>query len=98
MAMIFIPGMRPGLVSGAAGANRRQKGDRLVFGTAHRGKATPRNIVPFEMPRKDSTAAKRAKEARAKDVSDSLHFHRDAPASAKEKLREVRAAAETVAV
>ncbi len=98
--MIFIPGMRPGNVSGAAGRSARKvRGPRLVSGGAYSGEATPKGTVPFEMPRTDDGRKARAeKDARARDVAAALHFHRDSPVSAQEKLKAIRAAAAEVKV
>lgn len=89
--MYFIPGMKPGNVSGAAGASGSRHAEKLVFGNAYRGAATPKNLVPYEEKRPDTTKAQRIAEQRARDVADSLHFHRDSPASAAEKLAQTRA-------
>ena len=97
--MIFLPGMRPGTVSGAAGASGRRRGAKLVSGPAYRGVATPTNIIPYEEPRPDNgRKARLAAEDRKRDVADALHFHRDSPKSAQERLRDVRAAAAEVAI
>ncbi len=99
MAMIFIPGMRPGHVSGAAGSRSKTKGGNLTFGSAYRGKATPKNIVPFEMPKSDAGRHERAaKEARTRDVAEAATMVRDQPNTTRERLRDARAAAESVAV
>lgn len=98
MAMIFIPGMKPGHVSGAAGSSHvRERGPRIVSGSAFRGNATPRGLVPFEMPKTDHAKAKRQASERARDVADAYHFERDQPQSAKERRRDVKAAAAEVA-
>ncbi len=97
--MIFIPGMKPGHVSGAAGSRSKTRGGRLTFGSAYRGKATPRNLVPYEEPRRDDgRKARAAKAARAQDVADALHYVRDAPNSARERINHVQRDAETVPV
>jgi len=99
MGMIFIPGMRPGNVSGAAGRSRRSRGETLTFGGAYRGKATPKNLVPFEMPRGDGGKREReAKDQRARDVAQAFEMAKHQPNTVRERLRDARAAAETVAV
>ncbi len=95
MGMIFIPGMKPGHVSGAAGASRRRTATKLVSGSAYRGVATPRNIVPYEEPRRDDgRKARAAKADLARDVAEATHFVRDAPNSAREKVKHAQRAAE----
>ena len=97
MAMIFIPGLKPRHTKGAVGYGRTRTRSRLVAGSAYSGSATPSNIVPYEPLKGDGGKKARAeREARAKDVADALHFHRDSPNSAREKLAEARAAASSV--
>jgi hypothetical protein len=96
--MYFIPGMSPRHVSGAAGASGPRRVQRLVSGPAYRGAATPTNIVPYEEPRVDASRPKRIREERARDVADALHFVRDAPNSAREKLNATRRAAAEAAL
>lgn len=96
--MYFLPGMKPGNVSGAAGASGPRTAERLVFGSAYRGAATPKNLVPYEEKRRDVTKLQRDANSRAQDVADSFNFHRDSPASAAEKLNATRKAAESVAL
>lgn len=99
MAMIFIPGMKPGHVSGAAGSSRRSRGETLTFGDAYRGKATPRNLVPYEEPRTNSeTKKRREREQRKRDVAEAYDMAKYQPNTTRERLREVRAEAESVAV
>lgn len=99
MAMIFIPGMKPGHVSGAAGSSLRSRGETLTFGGAYRGKTTPRNLVPFEEPRNDvETKKRRASEQRKRDVAEAVDMVVHQPNTTRERLREVRAEAELVAV
>lgn len=100
MAMIFIPGMRPGTVSGAAGGrSKRPPEAALAFGPSYRGRKTPRNLVPFEMPRTDTGRQERAAKAvRAKDVADAYDMAKHQPNTTRERLREVRAAASEVAI
>lgn len=93
MAMIFIPGMRPGNVSGAAGSSRRTEKETLTFGGAYRGKRTPRNLVPFEEPRTDEgRKARQAKDQRAKDVAEAYDMAKHQPNTVRERLRDARAA------
>lgn len=95
--MFFLPGMKPGHVSGAAGASGSRTVERLVSGPAYRGAATPRNLVPYEEPRTDGgRKARAAAEVRSRDVADAVHFHRDSPNSAREKLRATRAEVDSV--
>lgn len=98
MAMIFIPGMKPGHVKGAAGSTAKpRKVERLVAGKAYRGKATPRNLVPLEAPRLDTeTKARKARETRAKDVADAVDMVKHQPNTVRDRLAETRAAAESV--
>lgn len=97
--MIFIPGMKPGHVSGAAGASGRRRAERLVSGSAYRGVATPKNLVPYEDPKGPSKSALEAKAAeRAGDVAEAFHFVRDCPNSARERITAVQREAETVPV
>lgn len=97
MAMIFIPGMRPGSVSGAAGSSRRSRGETLTFGGHYRGKKTPRNLTPYEEPRTNSEQkARRAKEERARDVAEAYDMVKHQPNTVRERLRDVRARAAEV--
>lgn len=98
--MIFIPGMRPGTVSGAAGStHRRSPGESLVFGPAKRGRATPRGLVPYEEPRRDDgRKARAAKEARARDVAEAYDMVKHRPNTTRDRLREARAEAAEVKV
>jgi hypothetical protein len=97
--MIFIPGMRPGHVSGAAGSSRRSRGETITFGGAYRGKTTPRNLVPYEEPRTDAEGKKRREaEQRKRDVAEAYDMAKHQPNTVRERLREVRAEAESVAV
>ena len=101
MAMIFIPGMRPGLVSGAVSSVRsaRRPAESLAFGPSYRGKRTPRNLVPYEEPRTDTGRQSRvAKAERARDVADAYDLQKHQPNTAREKLRATRAAAAEVEV
>jgi hypothetical protein len=94
--MIFIPGMRPGHVSGAAGARGPRTVERLVSGSAYRGVATPKNLVPYEPTRpKDDRKVKR--EQRAKDVAQAYDMAKHQPNTVKDRLREVRAASAELA-
>jgi hypothetical protein len=97
--MIFIPGMKPGMVSGAAGSSRRSQKETLTFGGQYRGKATPKNLVPYEEPRNDSeTKARKAKEQRARDVAQAYDMAKYQPNTTRERLAAVRAEAETAGV
>ena len=100
MTMYFIPGMRPAMVDGAVGRSAsKPRAPRIVSGSAYKGLATPRGIVPYEdATGPDPTLVKAKKAARAKDVADALHFVRDAPTSAREKLRDTKAAAAEVKI
>lgn len=98
MAMIFIPGMKPGHVSGAAGSSRRSRGEVITFGGAYRGKKTPRNLVPFEEPRNDvETKKRRETEQRKRDIAEAVDMVVHQPNTTRERLRAVRAEAEVVA-
>ncbi len=97
--MIFIPGMRPGTVSGAAGSSRRSRGETLTFGGAYRGKATPRNLVPYEAPKGPSPAKEAAeREQRKRDVAEAVDMVKHQPNTTRERLAAVRAEAESVKV
>jgi hypothetical protein len=98
--MFFIPGMRPGHTVGAAGTTARQRSsERIVAGSAFRGTATPRGLVPYEEPKGPSAAAmERKREARRRDIAEALHAHRDTPNSARERLAQTYADAESVPV
>lgn len=99
MAMIFIPGMKPGHVSGAAGSSRRSRGATLTFGGAYRGTATPRNLVPYEEPRTDNGRKERMeKDQRARDVAQAYDMAKHQPNTTRERLAAVRAEAESVKV
>lgn len=100
MGMIFLPGMRPGNVSGAAGSNgRTRSSERLIFGPQYRGRGTPRGQVPYEEIRTDNGRKERAaKYERAKDVAQSYDMAKHQPATTRERLRDVRARAAQVDV
>lgn len=99
MGMIFIPGMKPGLVSGAAGSSRRSQKETLTFGGAYRGRKTPRNLVPFEEPRNDTETKKRREvEQRKRDVAEAYDLAKHQPNTTRERLQTARAEAELVAV
>lgn len=98
MGMIFIPGMRPGHVSGAAGPSRRSTGGAFTFGGAYRGRKTPSNIVPYEPLRDDGeTKKRRQQEERKRDIAEAFDMAKHQPNTTRERLRQVRAAAEVVA-
>jgi len=99
--MIFIPGMKPGHVKGAAGSTSRpRKVERLVSGNAYRGKTTARNLIPYSDVEKHSfnTEQKKRKqnEERARDVAEAFDLVRDQPNTAKDRLNETYAKAAEV--
>lgn len=100
--MIFIPGMKPGHVKGAAGTSKPRRVERLVSGSAYRGKATPRNLIPTSDLDKHSfntdTKKRKQKEERARDVAEALHAVRDTPNTVRERLNETYAKAAEVKV
>lgn len=99
MAMIFIPGMKPGRVSGAAGSSKRSRGETLTFGGAYRGRATPKNLVPFELPRTDAgKKAREERETRARDVAEAYDMVKHRPNTARERLRDSYAESSQVPV
>ena len=101
--MIFIPGMKPGHVKGAAGSTSKpRRVERLISGSAYRGKATPRNLIPTSDLDKHSyntdTKARKAKEQRARDVAEAFDAVRDTPNTVKDRLNETYAKAAEVPV
>lgn len=90
MTMYFIPGDRK---------RRKPTGTRLVFGGGFAGTATPRNLVPYEAPKgPDSRAARAAKDERARDVAQAYDMAKHQPNTVRDRLKEARAEAESVAV
>jgi hypothetical protein len=98
MTMYFLPRMKPGHVSGAAGASGPRRVEKLVSGSAYRGVATPKNIVPYEEPRTDDGRKARAtKEKRARDVAQAYDMAKHQPNTVRERLRDARAASAELA-
>lgn len=92
--------MKPGHVKGAAGTSIRPRSvERLVSGSAYRGKATPRNLVPYEEPRLNTETRKRTqKEERARDVAEAVDMVLHQPNTARDRLSEVYARAAEVTI
>lgn len=101
--MIFIPGMKPGHVKGAAGVTSKpRRVERLVSGSAYRGKTTARNLIPYSDVEKHcfqtETKKRKQSEDRAKDVAEAFDLVRDMPNTAKDRLNETYAKAAEVPV
>lgn len=98
--MYFIPGMKPGHVKGATGTSiRPRRVERIVIGPGYSGKATPRNLVPYEEPRRNTETKRRAeKQQRARDVADAVELVLHQPNTARDRLNETYAKAREVEI